>query len=90
MGGLYDALAGRLPRHSGARAIIRADLARISDSCGYGAPLCRFGAERSQLAERCARRGPDGLRDCVVEHGARSVDGLPALRALRVGPTGTR
>ena len=86
----WDALASRLPPHSDARAIVRADLTRISDSCGYGVPLYRYEAERTQLAEWCARKGPDGLRDYVVEHGAYSIDGLPGLRARRLGPTGSR
>jgi hypothetical protein len=86
----FDALAARLPRHPDVRAVIRADLTRISDSCGYGVPLYRFEAERKQLAEWCERKGPDRLRDYVVEHGARSIDGLPALRARRLGPTGPR
>lgn len=45
---------------------------------------------RVRLAEWCARKGPDGLRDYVVEHGARGIDGLPALRAQRLGETGPR
>ena len=72
------------------RAIVRADLTRISDSCGYGVPLYRYEGERTQLADWCARKGPEGLRDYVREHGARGIDGLPALRAQRLGATGPR
>jgi hypothetical protein len=86
----WDALAQRLPQQSGVRAIVRAELERISDSCGYGIPLYRFEAERTQLAEWSARKGPDGLRDYVREYGAHSIDGLPGLRAHKLGPTGPR
>jgi hypothetical protein len=86
----WDALAARLPRHGDARAIIRADLERISDSCGYGVPLYRYEAERTQLPEWSKRKGADGLRDYVREFGAHSIDGLPGLRARRLGSTGPR
>lgn len=86
----FDALAARLPRYPDVRAIVRADLGRISDSCGYGVPQYRFEAERRQLVDWSERKGRDGLREYLAEHGVRSIDGLPALRARRSGPTGPR
>jgi hypothetical protein len=85
----WEPLARRLPRHPQARAIVRARLTRIADSCGYGVPLHRYEGQRTQLAEWAERKGEAGLRTYVEEHGARSLDGLPALRARRLGPTGT-
>jgi hypothetical protein len=79
-----------MPPHRDVRAIVRAELARISDSCGYGVPLYRCEGERTQLGEWAARKGPEGLRDYLLEHGARGIDGLPALRAQRLGATGPR
>lgn len=86
----WDALASRMPPQRDVRAIVRAELTRISDSCGYGVPLYRYEDERTQLAEWCARKGPQGLHEYVAEHGARGIDGLPALRAPRLGSTGPR
>jgi len=86
----WGALASRLPAHRDVRAIVRAELTRISDSCGYGVPLYRYEGVRTQLAEWAARKGPEGLRAYVVEHGARGSDGLAALRAQRLGETGPR
>ena len=86
----WDSLARRLPRHPQARAIVRARLTRIADSCGYAVPLHRYEAERTQLPDWAERKGEPGLRAYVEEHGARSLDGLPGLRARRIAPTGAR
>jgi hypothetical protein len=65
------------------RAIVRIDLDRVSDSCGYGVPLMAYEGERPQMAawaDRKRRRGgPEALRDYQREHNARSIDGLPAV-----------
>lgn len=76
----FAALAARFPAYSSMRAIIRADLARISDSCGYGVPLYQYKSERSQLGEWAERKGPEGLRTYQLERNRTSLDGLPALR----------
>ena len=86
----WEGLASRVPPHPDVRAIVRADLVRIADSCGYGVPLYRYEGERTQLAAWCERKGPQGLRDYVAQHGVRSIDGLPALRARRLAATGPR
>ncbi len=78
----WDSLALRFPRQEGVRAIVRAHLTRIADSCGYGVPLYRYEGERSQLAEWASRKGPDGLVRYQAEHNRKSLDGLPGLRRL--------
>jgi hypothetical protein len=84
----WEALASRLPSPPQARAIVRARVERIADSCGYGVPLYAFEGQRTQLAAWAERKGEAGLRAYVEEHGARSIDGLPGLRARRLAPTG--
>ena len=74
-------LAGHFEIGPNARAVVVAELDRISDSCGYGVPLMRFEAEREQLAAWAERKGPDGLVDYQLENNVESLDGLPALRA---------
>jgi len=64
----------------GVRAIIRVEMERISDSCGYGVPLYRYEGERQQLAAWAERKGQDGLLDYQREKNAASIDGLPGLR----------
>jgi hypothetical protein len=66
------------------RTIIRVDVERIADSCGYGVPLMSYEGERPQSrawAERMlAKNGPDALEAYMDDKNAVSIDGLPALR----------
>jgi hypothetical protein len=65
------------------RTVIRVDVERIADSCGYGVPLMSYEGERPQSrawAERkLAKEGPSALDDYVADKNAVSIDGLPAL-----------
>ena len=63
-----------------ARSVVRIEVERIADSCGYGVPLMNFAAERTQLTEWAARKGPEGVRAYQLQHNRKSLDGLPALR----------
>jgi hypothetical protein len=76
----FEALRGRFPDEPGARAILRVELERIADSCGYGVPLYRYERERTQLRAWAERKGPEGIRAYWRDHNAVSVDGLPGLR----------
>ncbi|MGH0031573.1 MAG: pyridoxamine 5'-phosphate oxidase family protein [Myxococcota bacterium] len=76
----WDALYARFPDHPAARSIVRVEVERIADSCGYGVPEYRFEKERSQLGQWADKRGPDGLEAYKREHNRTSLDGLPALR----------
>jgi hypothetical protein len=69
----------------GVRAIVRVDLTRISDSCGYGVPLFRYEGERPQMGEWAERKGEDGLEKYQREKNAASLDGLPGLRWTLAG-----
>jgi hypothetical protein len=65
------------------RAVIRVDVERVADSCGFGVPLMSYEGERRNSrawAEGKLRKGGStALRDYVAEHNAESIDGLPAL-----------
>ena len=65
------------------RSVIRVEIDRIADSCGYGVPLMTYVGERPQSrawAERkLAKEGPRALDDYMAEKNALSIDGLPAL-----------
>lgn len=76
----FDELRRRFPGHEGARAIVRARLNRISDSCGYAVPLFSYQGERDQLLRWAERKGADGLTQYRNDNNARSIDGLPGLR----------
>jgi len=64
---------------AGVRAVIRVDVERVSDSCGYGVPLLEYVGERPQRDAWLDRKGPDGVRAYVAEKNAVSIDGLPAF-----------
>ena len=78
----WGELLERFPRQEGVRAIVRARVTRVADSCGYGVPLYRYQGERSQLREWTLRKGGDGLERYQAEHNRASLDGLPGLRRL--------
>jgi hypothetical protein len=84
----YDALLDRcgfqdpsIPE--GRRSVVRVDVTRIADSCGYGVPMMRYEGPREHARlwaeKRLRSRGPHALREYQAEHNARSIDGLPAV-----------
>jgi hypothetical protein len=76
----FAAFRDRIPPDDAVRAVIVADLDRISDSCGYGVPRYDFVGERDQLQKWAARKGADGLREYRRRNNSKSIDGLPGLR----------
>jgi hypothetical protein len=75
----FEALRGQFPELPGARAIIRVQLSRVSDSCGYAVPRYTFHGERDTLLRWTENRGKEGLQRYREEKNARSLDGLPGL-----------
>ncbi len=65
------------------RAVVRVDVTRIADSCGYGVPLMDMVGERPHQAASAAKRlrvgGPEAFERYKADHNAVSLDGLPAL-----------
>jgi len=76
----WESLLAHFPSYEAARAIIRVDVQRVSDSCGYGIPLYDFRGDRPQLIDWAKRKGPQGIEDYKVENNRHSIDGLPGLR----------
>ena len=74
----WEVLRARFPDYAGGRAIIRARLHRIADSCGYGVPLYEFVAQRKQMTQWSERKGPDGLAEYKARNNSHSLDGLPS------------
>jgi hypothetical protein len=75
----YASLAPLFPEYPGRRAIIRALLVRISESCGYAVPRYEYVGDRDTLVQWSESKGPDGLRQYRREKNARSLDELPGL-----------
>ncbi len=62
------------------RSVIRIDVERIADSCGYGVPFMQFEGKRTQYDAWVDKKVRDGgLDEYVAEKNAESIDGLPAV-----------
>jgi hypothetical protein len=65
------------------RTVIRVDVQRIADSCGYGVPRMGYEGERPQsrawTERKLAKGGRRAIDDYIAEKNALSIDGLPAL-----------
>jgi hypothetical protein len=72
-------VAALFPSGLGHRAIIRARLTRISDSCGYGVPRYDYAGDRDTLMRWAASKGPERLQQYRRDKNARSLEGLPGL-----------
>jgi hypothetical protein len=77
----FDELLARFepPEHA-LRSLIRVDVERIADSCGYGVPLMRFDGKRTQYDKWADNKVRNGGFDAYIEEkNAESIDGLPAI-----------
>ena len=77
----YQEIIGRFDELPGTRSIIRIEIDRISDSCGYAVPLYNYQGDRDGLTRWAESKGAGGIADYQRENNAVSVDGLPALGA---------
>jgi hypothetical protein len=75
----FVSLRAQFPDHPGTRAVIRIDVARVSDSCGFGVPFFDYLGDRDALDQWAASKGPAKLADYQREKNARSIDGLSGL-----------
>ena len=76
----YATLSALFPYGIAGRSIIKVQIERISDSCGFGVPLYGFQGDRDQLGAWAERKGEDGLLQYQKTKNRKSIDGLPALR----------
>jgi hypothetical protein len=74
----WSDLVRKFPEHPGARAVIRADITRVSESCGYAVPLYQHVADRQALTLWSEKRRPEELESYRRDHNARSIDDLPS------------
>lgn len=76
------------------RSVIRVEVTRIADSCGFVVPQLTYEKDREQLwkyAEgRIRKHGPDFVRDYCDVNNATSIDGLPGLDPLGSQPVEER
>ncbi|WP_220793273.1 pyridoxamine 5'-phosphate oxidase family protein [Nocardioides stalactiti] len=75
----YADLSARFAAVPGARAVVVVDVARVSDSCGYGVPLMDYTGDRDLLQRYFERKGVDGSADYRRRKNRTSLDGLRAF-----------
>jgi hypothetical protein len=66
---------------SGLRSIVRVNVTRIADSCGYAVPRYEYKGERDKLLAWAETKGPAAVAAYQHEKNATSIDGLPGLIA---------
>lgn len=74
----FAELRPRFPDLPGLRAIIRLDIERIADSCGWTVPLYEFQGARDYY-DNADKLGTEGLRTAQIAANMVSIDGLPEL-----------
>jgi hypothetical protein len=71
------------------RAVVRVEVTRVADSCGYGVPLMRYEGERPHMgvwaAKRLRSQGDDALALYRAQKNAHSIDDLPAVAPRPAG-----
>ncbi len=75
----FDDLMGHFPSFSRARAVVKIQIERIADSCGWGVPFFAFQGERDQLARSVVARPFEDWTAHRFATNSVSVDGLPGL-----------
>ena len=63
----------------GVRGIVKVNVTRIADSCGWGVPVMRYQGQRNKLVEWCKDKGETGLADYRARKNKTSIDGLEGL-----------
>jgi hypothetical protein len=75
----FPGLIGQFPPLPGIRSIIRLEVTRIADSCGWTVPLYDFAGTRDYYDNYAEKMGPDGIRKGQLAGNMASIDGLPGL-----------
>ncbi len=84
----FEALRNEFPPQPVYRNIIRINVTRISDSCGYGVPRYDYVGERTATQNYLADKSWDFWEAGVAEKNAESLDGLPGLSSAWRGAPG--
>jgi hypothetical protein len=74
----YDAMIEHFDELPGTRSIIRIEVDRISDSCGYSVPLYEYKGDRDGLIKWAQKKGEAGIQAYQRENNAHSLDGIPS------------
>lgn len=79
--GRFPELVQLFPAYRAVRSIIRIDVHRVADSCGFGVPQMDLVQQRSRLITWSDHKTGDELEEYKRDNNTVSIDGLPALPA---------
>ena len=75
----FSELEALFPPTPAVRSIIRVDVDRVSDSCGYGVPIMEFKNDRRALDGWAKDKTPDDIAAYHQKKNSASIDGLPGV-----------
>lgn len=75
----FTEMRALFPEAGKVRSIIKINITRIQDSCGWGVPFYDYKGERDQLMRVNANRDMDEWKTRRYESNAKSIDGLEGL-----------
>jgi len=75
----FDDLCKLFPPEPRVRSVIKINITRIMDSCGWGVPFYEFTGERDQLRRAHLNRSPENFSARRYDRNAQSIDGLEGL-----------
>jgi len=75
----FESLSAHFPAIVGSRAIVRARLTHVTDSCGFAVPQYRYTGKRHTLTRWSESKGEEELAHYRRTRNNRSLDGLPGL-----------
>ena len=78
----FSELRGLFGEFVGVRSVVRVDVERIADSCGFGVPQMAYEQDRDTLARWAQNKGAEGVQAYREEVNDRSIDGLPGLPSV--------
>lgn len=79
----FEQMKHHFPTYINARSIIKINVHRIQDACGYAVPILEFKQERDVLDKWAERKGADGISTYIREKNAVSLDGLKGVEASK-------
>jgi len=77
----FAELEAKFPPTPAVRSIIRVDVDRVSDSCGYGVPIMEYKNDRRALDGWAKDKTPKDLAEYQALKNSTSIDGLPGVPA---------
>lgn len=76
----FEQLVQHFEQRPGMRSIIRAEISRVSDSCGYGVPRYEYCGDRNTLVHYWDNKGAEETTKYQRTRNSKSLDGLQGVK----------